>query len=144
MWLKILPKQDYMLTLSGSIFTHSWEETSLPGENCHWRPLVLVNHRDLDFINEAIELAKHHPILLLGTHIPCRRNHFSKFLLSTQHVFPQLWEHSNLYFLQSDSWMSWMKPPPRETRHSRQKCFAVSYWLCSRREVLRGITCGLV
>ena len=90
MWLKSLPKQDYMLTLSTSIFTFTWKWTSLPGENHHWKPPDLADHRDLDFINEATELTKHHHTLVLGACMPCRTYHLSSFSLLNQCVFPQL------------------------------------------------------
>lgn len=82
MWLKSLWKWDDMLTLSSSIFKCSWEETYLPGESHHRKPLVLANHRDLDFISEATEPANHHPALLLGTHMPCRQYHLNSFSFS--------------------------------------------------------------
>lgn len=90
MWLKSLPKQDYMLTLSTSIFIFSWKWTSLPGENHHWKPPDLADHRDLDFINEATELTKHHHTLILGAYMPCRTYHLNSFSLLNQCVFPQL------------------------------------------------------
>lgn len=58
--------------------------------------------------------------------------------------FPNFAKHSNLYFLQNDPWMSWMKPPLRETRHSRYTGFIFSHWLWSGRWVWGAIIYGPV
>ena len=127
-------KKDYMLALSSSVFTFSWEWTSLPGENHHWKPLVLANHGDLDFISEATDLTKHYPTLVLGTYMPWRQYHLSSFSLWIEYVLLQLHRTLKHIFSSEWPWTRWMKHLPGKMRHSTHIHIIFSHWLWPGKE----------
>ena len=138
-----LPKQDYALTLSSSIFISSWQWTSLPEENCHWKPLVLAIHRDLNFIrtHQTSPHASTGHIDAVET-IPSQQF----FIPDPMHPSTTL-QNTQVLKYQNDPGISLMKPPWRkyyQLRHSRHTCFIFSHWLLSGREVLGAIIYGQV
>ena len=61
------------------------------------------------------------------------------FHSQTSVFFPNFAEHSNIFFLQSDPWISWMKSQWREMRPSTNTWFIFLHWLGYRRKDLAAI-----
>ena len=66
------------------------------------------------------------------------------FHSQTSVSFPNFAEHSNVFFLRSDPWISWMKSQWREMRPSVNTWFIFLHWLWSGRKDLVAVIYGLV